>query len=57
MRPTIAVSAPAAAIELGIGSVSVMAHKITVRSTQIKPRSLDADRMGDLDNNSSGIAP
>ncbi len=43
MIPTIAVSEPAAAIEPGVGSVvSVMAHKISVRSTQTKPRSFDA---------------
>jgi hypothetical protein len=42
MRPTIAVREPAAAIELGVGSGSVTAHKIIVRSTQTKARSFDA---------------
>jgi hypothetical protein len=44
---TITVSAAAAVRGPGVGSVSmVIAHKIAVRRTQIKPISLDANLMG-----------
>jgi hypothetical protein len=44
MAATIAVRATAAAMGPGVGSVIIVtAHNTAVRSTQTKPRSLDAD--------------